>query len=386
MKSMMLDGLQLCPTKPTAMNDSGQEPVPAPSEPIRTVQGSVLRAIAEQVETSFESCRRSAEKPLGYSYRIGDIPISLRFWGSSLIPIITPALRHLLAAKTVGHAFTIHLWDGTPAGNSFPAIEKDLSALTRDGEAWAGTTTRYQMFFQPSIGLISLVDNMANRAYFWARNASAIPYYESGAPLRRILYWWMGRHGYQLLHAASVGTGTAGVLLVGKGGSGKSTTALACLRAGLLYASDDYCMVTTHPGPVVHSIFSSGKLHAEDVERFPEFHPALSNPERLRTEKALYYFFELFPERVSRGFPLCAILIPELARQMDTTVETVPAATGYLALAPSTLLQLQDKKGSSQSFIGALARRLPSFRLKVGSDIEKTPIAIRRLIATLSSS
>ena len=61
----------------------------------------------------------------------------------------------------------------------------------------------------------------------------------------------LGKHKQQVVHAASVGTKDGAVLIVGKGGSGKSTSALACLNAGMYYLGDDYTLISNDSNPQV---------------------------------------------------------------------------------------------------------------------------------------
>ena len=49
--------------------------------------------------------------------------------------------------------------------------------------------------------------------------------------------------GLVLLHAAAVGDADGVVLLVGNGGSGKSTTSVVCSQAGLGFLADDFCLL-----------------------------------------------------------------------------------------------------------------------------------------------
>ena len=60
--------------------------------------------------------------------------------------------------------------------------------------------------------------------------------------------------GYQLVHAAAVGSEAGAVLISGKGGLGKSTTALSCLGKGLTYVGDSHVVVQLDPFPRVHSL------------------------------------------------------------------------------------------------------------------------------------
>src|SRR5205823_136180 len=80
-------------------------------------------------------------------------------------------------------------------------------------------------------------------------------------PLRHILHLWLASRGVQFVHAGAVGRPSGGCLIVGKSGSGKSTSTLATLGSELLYAGDDYVGVSvTTGGAHVHSIYGCGKL------------------------------------------------------------------------------------------------------------------------------
>ena len=79
------------------------------------------------------------------------------------------------------------------------------------------------------------------------------------------------------------------MLLAGKGGSGKSTTALVCLHSSLVYAGDDYCLLATDDGPYVFSLYSTGKLNPDDVYRFSDLAPLNKNRDHLDSKKALFF-------------------------------------------------------------------------------------------------
>lgn len=52
----------------------------------------------------------------------------------------------------------------------------------------------------------------------------------------------------------------AGLLITGTGGAGKSTTALACVSAGLGYTADDYCMASIGKERMLYSVFGTEVL------------------------------------------------------------------------------------------------------------------------------
>ena len=97
----------------------------------------------------------------------------------------------------------------------------------------------------------------------------------------------------------AVGSITDGaVLLVGKGHSGKSTAALACLAAGMNYLSDDYCFVTTSPPFHVQSLYCSGKIHEKDIWKFSEFLSYESSLECLYGEKKIIFLSSVFGKSI----------------------------------------------------------------------------------------
>ena len=88
-----------------------------------------------------------------------------------------------------------------------------------------------------------LLDLARRIGLFWVRDQAELPYWTASAPFRTLLHWWMEANGCQLLHAAAVGHQDGALLITGKGGVGKSTTALTCLEAGMQLISDDYLVV-----------------------------------------------------------------------------------------------------------------------------------------------
>ncbi len=211
-------------------------------------------------------------------------------------------------------------------------------------------------------------------------DADRLPYYERGAPLRALLHWMLSAPQRQLVHAAAVGTQRHGVLLAGRGGSGKSTTALACLDSPLFYVGDDYCLLETSPAPRVHSVYNTAKLDADNVHRFPHRRSAISNIDRLDSEKALLFLQDHCPDKVVRRLPIHAVCLPRVSGRRETTVVPASAVEGLKALAPSTLFQLPGARRSAFETISALVRQVPCYRLELGTNLADITRAILSLL------
>jgi hypothetical protein len=335
-------------------------------------------------ETALQACKEAQEAaggPVDRFYSIGGLVLRLRFAGRALVPLIAPALEHLVVQPAETPAFTIHLWDSVSSGTTMPSAPWSLEDYGPRGEVRGYNDERFHTVFHLGSHTLKMLDARQNVGLFWIRDARDVPFYESGAPLQAILHRWMGANGHQLLHAGAVGMASGGVLLAGRGGSGKTSTALACVFAGLLYAGDDYVLLSDEGVPFVYSLYNSAKLDPDNLDRFPHLAGRVVNSDRLDTEKAVVFLHQHWPDQVSSGFPLRAIAVVRIGDGRRTEISVAPPAMALKALAPSTVLQLSGAGRRDFKRIASLVKRVPCFCLDVGTE----PGEIARTISTLLS-
>jgi len=195
---------------------------------------------SEQIDF-FERCYEGflkAKESLGefhHFYRLGGTNIRLIFAGESLVPHITPALEHLRIPKVSSPDLTICIWDSDSTSVEMVPPPFKWESFTYRGDIWGFNSTRIETAFHWVEYSVNLMDHATNTGIYWVQKAETLQYWVHAKPLRTLFHWWMEKNGCQVLHAASVGTQEGAVLLTGKGGIGKSTTALSCLRSGLYY-------------------------------------------------------------------------------------------------------------------------------------------------------
>ncbi len=333
-----------------------------------------------RMEQAFERACLLAGGVVESDYLVGGLAVRMRFAGPALIPRLAPALAQLSQMDRLDPALTISLWDGLSTGTGRPPGPWEESGAD-EGQTHLCAGERIRAVFYPEPPMMSFLDEPRGHAFFWTRSPADVPFYESGSPFRPIFNWWMVSHGRQFAHAAAVGTRDGGALLVGRGGSGKSTTALACLEAGLQYAGDDHCLVSIDPIPYAHSLYSSGKLNPDSLERLPALRAAVANGDRLDCEKALLLLAPFAPDRVVAGFPLRAIILPQVHGGPETELRPASPAAALLALAPSTLLPLPKSHGAGLAALATLTRQLPCYHLRLGACLQDAPRVIARLLA-----
>jgi len=314
--------------------------------------------------------------------KVAGIRIRLRFSGPALHDRLIGPLSHLLDSADDGPVDAVfNIWDSASTRVGVPPPPRLRRQFTDRGDIWGMESERILSAFHWMECSVALMDTQTLEAIYWVDDAKALPYWSKASPLRTLLHWVMQRFGRQLLHAAVVGTDHGGVVITGKGGVGKSTTAMLCLEAGLRYLGDDYVVVALDSVPCAYSLYCTAKLNDDQAAKFPGLLP-LTEP---RTEPGAYAepektVFHLYPARadsIQASIPLRAILLPVIGDQEDTFFVAADFHTAQRTAAFTTLAQLPRAGRRSQEFIARLCRTLPRFELRLGRNLAAIPDAIR---------
>ena len=360
--------------------------------PMRRAATAQGRQLLDRLEQSFLDDAATAGGPVQQWYRIGGHDVCVRTIPEQDARRLRPALGHLALSEASASAvgLTISAWNG--ATPSAPPVLADL--LRRLQANWcAECGPRGEVLELHSVGIsaiynagpnvLTVIDFERNWGWLLKLDDDAFPYWEVGSPFRFLLHEWFAARGLQYVHGAAIGTEKGGVLLVGKGGSGKSTTALLCAAAGMHYAGDDYCLIDPSRA-WAHSLYNTGKLKGpDDYARLPELKGLSTNPdsfERGGDGKGVYFLDEIWPDRVVAGMPLRAIVVPRITGQAASSVEPCSAFDAVVAMLPSTVAQLPAASNEDCDRMVALAEKLPAYVLHLGTDIRGIPAALTTLL------
>ena len=338
-------------------------------------------ACSAHAQVLFDRAADAAGGAVLRHYAIAGLSVTLRFAGPALVERLSAALDHHPGGDPTAPALTISIWDTASTGVLLPAFPRDAFDGGTSGVARTAEPPTVRAKYRPDLRSLCLLDRRADQATFCVFDGARLPYWETGAPLRPILHWWMTDHDRQLVHAAAVGTASKGILLVGRGGSGKSSAALACLGSALRYAGDDYCLVSFDPQPRAHSLYSSAKLDAGQARRFPGLARAIVNADRLTSEKALFLLHRHFPQYLQESFAVGAIVVPVIAGRGRSWLEPTSAGSALLALAPSTILQLPGAGRTALATLSGLVQRVPCYVLHLGDDPAVLPPLLESVLA-----
>ncbi len=332
-------------------------------------------------------------------FRIGGEVVRIRFAGDALVEPVTRAFRHLQVPNALDAGLEVAVWDDATTGQTLPDVswlagytpgagrgfgEGPYTGTFNTGEIVGLNQRGIRGAYSSGDGLLQAFDGPRRRALMWIPDAAGYPFYESAAPLRRVLHWWSQASGGQLTHAAAVGTPDLGaVLVVGASGSGKSTTSLSCLGSPLKFVGDDYVLLRHDSQPWVYSVYGTGKLEPHHLHRMSRFRPDVDNATKLASEKAVLHLVERHPAALIERLPVRCIVVPKVVPGGVTAIRSLPRAVAFRAVAPSTVYQSPGAGATDFAFLAGLVRDLPCYQLDLGADIEAVPGVLQTLLASL---
>lgn len=197
------------------------------------------------------------------------------------------------------------------------------------------------------------------------------PLWEHVAPLRGLISWWAGMNGAGLVHGASMAIDGRAVLLVGKGGTGKSTTSLASPHAGWTLLGDDYAIVEPGPPARVHVLYGRAKATQQTME-LAKLDPSMGTGMRVHHQgqphpKEVLALPPLAPSEASAELvAICAM--QDRVPGAPTEVQPMSSAAVLRSLAPSTLVQQTGRWDDTWKVMASIARSVPGYGLRVGDD------------------
>jgi hypothetical protein len=311
-------------------------------------------------------------------YQLGPFTVCINFVNERLASKLTQAFNHLKIGPVCDPDLSICLWDSSVAERKLPVLDWNL--INRNGYQGYYDQHIYLHYFE-HINALSMLNTDQNKAYYAVRDIESLPWWVSGSPLQVILHAWLRHHGMHLTHTAAVGNDQAAVLLSGKGGSGKSTTTLACLTEGLHYLGEDYCILEPGKQPRVHSVYQTAKWEPQTRRLFPHYEHCIMNADTADTEKALVYYQDIFPSQIKTSLPIRAVISLKVGTETAPQVQKYEPRLALKDLMMSTLMQLPLYHSDSMSILKDIVASVPQYHLSLGRDVKANVKIIKKILS-----
>ena len=186
-------------------------------------------------------------------------------------------------------------------------------------------------------------------------------------PFERAIFSWAQKHNLLMLHAAAIGVDGHGVLVVGHGGTGKSTLTCSCLVDGYDFISDDLCLLSAIGPRTVYPIYTNVFLKSDSLIKLPMFRPFEIFPQQ--GEKSSFVVGET---RISSSLSVEAVILPQVTDNTEPDIKLDESRKGLAQLVYSTTVQLG--RFQETEFVRKLSQRLlgmPVYRFSLTKDLQK---------------
>ena len=313
----------------------------------------------------------------------------LRIIGHKLAEHIVPAISHLVRSdREAAPRLKIDFWHESETGVSCPFNFIDIPEPDyppwRNGQYGFTIGAPDDRFIgRRRLQMFMWLDRETQHIIGWANNGEEFSALERANPVRFPLSLWHSDRGAEVIHAGLVAKNGFGILLGGKGGAGKTTTALACLFSGFEYLGDDYIgLQGSDDGSFIgHSLYSSAWLPKDNLFRFPALVPHAKRGDYAGRERYLVFLHPLFPGQCASSAPIRALILPRVASAPLARLRPAKNSEALLALAPTSIINLPSSGSRALRNLASLVERVPCFWLELGSDLKAIPRCLEEVIS-----
>lgn len=323
----------------------------------------------------------AAQEPRQLDVLVAGFHVRLRVVGSTLARTLLAPLAHLPEAVGTRPDLQIDAIHGEETGYSRPepAAPNEgrhgiLLKASADGRFVGEERAHTQ----------SWLDRDHSRIVAWYRAESQLNLDERARPFHKLLSTWLEERGVQFVHAGLIIAQQKGLLFVGNGGAGKSTSSIACMLAGMGYLGDDFVGFSGDaPAFQGHGIYGTCLLATHHIRRFPALERISQAANHAFEDKRIAYLRGDFGGDLATRVNLGALVLPRVVESAETRWRPASKGEALMAIAPTSVMFLPRPSRAAFARVSALVDSLPTFWLELGQDVEAIPDAVSGLARAL---
>ena len=306
-----------------------------------------------------EAQRLRPSQPLRFRLGTGSVAVT------STNPTFHEVVREEIVLTSSGTAsaldVAIDVWDTASTGLEPPPLPDFLDPSNPYSHSADG------VLVDPALGSAVAWSEANRRMVVWARDLSALPEWYRAAPLRlplTVVAPWVDA---ALVHCSAVAGSRGVVLLVGRSGSGKSTTARLAELSGCAHIADDQVVVSRVGGTAVAEALYQARKFRLDNRALPD----LLGAGDLRVVHSSPTKSVLRPRdtaAASGHLPIAALVAPELGSAEPAT--ELASTDMFHRLVRGTMTDTPVSEPRTLRALLSLAQSTPSYSLGLRRDTD----------------
>jgi hypothetical protein len=280
------------------------------------------------------------------------------------------------------YEFTVYIADRSYREGSLPAKCWSAADVQADSSIAGFAENGVYTSLEADFGNFFLVDHTSRKAVkIFSLEKDALPDWEYFYPLRKIINQFTIGTSYVLLHAGALARADAdnGMLLTGRGQSGKSTICALSACAQINFAGDDFLLVDTATGNG-YCLYSSLKVRAHLKDEFHDHAIFKEYPVEAGSDKSAYYVPKERGHFLKKQFKINAVIKPVYRPELPKPIfEPLSRSQMMRHLALSTMSIMRGGTNSDQECfrkMGDLIRTVPCLTFNYNSNAEQVKNAV----------
>jgi hypothetical protein len=341
----------------------------------------------ELLKKHFQQASEKLEGPYSFNFQLANKNLKITSAGEKFLNIVSQSFIHLElnGADLKEKTFNIFIWDEYESGISLPNPPWLSSENMSEDRYIQFQLDQYFAYQFHNQSILYLYNVNENSAFCIVKDARNLINSFIAAPFIKLISFWASKHNLNILHAGCVSLNDNGVLIVGRGGKGKSSTSIQCIIDGLDYLSDDYLLIEdTSEKTIAYSIYNSGHLELNNIENFPKIKTFIEIGNIDQNNKPYLFLSPIFKDKVKPSTEIKAIIVPLVTKNKSASFYPISPIESLKALAPTSLVQLNTRGINSLNSLANLTKKFPNYCLELGSNFEDISVKVKKIIQELS--
>ena len=211
------------------------------------------------------------------------------------------------------------------------------------------------------------VDERQRRYYVCLQNDAGKENLLYGHALIVVFMLWQRARGRSVIHGAAVGREGEGVLIVARGGKGKSTLSVSCLLGGFDFVSDDYTVLHREEDELIATpLYRTVGLN-QDMYRLLQPDMPIVHVDRDRGDKLL---LDASACAYATRLRIKALIVPRVDPEAGPALRRTDPGRALIPMIHSTVKQMGFARDQEMvKTLLSLVSGLPVFEFTLGPDI-----------------
>ncbi len=304
---------------------------------------------------------------------LGRYSVNLVYRSEALERLFSPYLLSSPELNGSGSFADVVLWDPRAAAAPLPSLPWPVEAYRPCGEVKGYSDGASYIRFDVPMQAITVIGAGMHKGAYFNRSPDELPAYESAGPLKWLFHRLAVERGMFAAHCGAVSLANSAAVIIGPRGAGKSTTALACLSAGLDYLGDDRCLLEPGAIPMVHALYTRAKFFSTDRAKFG--HGVVTDmayrPERDFDGKLHVPVDQVAPRQMKRSARIGCFLVLERGSEEGSHLAPVARSTVARMLVSEVIGQSPTTAARTLALSSELVREAPVYTLVAGRNLQR---------------